>query len=200
MATLLERFEEICARLGYDSGYRVPIPPWMLRPRDSSLIIRVAGEPYEAFVSDESREVVVLRSSIPVPTFLHDLYDGFDDEQRRWLDRAVLENAFANLGRTGFHPVPFEASTIRAAEHLVLRQKFVVMHIDAATMQRVQDGVQEILALKLRTVRHLATLSRDLYSERSEAEAEMAESLGEGIEWTAIDEWQDLLSSPAEEE
>ena len=147
--TPLDRLSEICWRLGYVADRDLAahdIEEWMFRKEQDSLIVTIANHIFEAYAIGESEEIVILRMVLPIHPLVRKTFMNIDEGTADAISFDFFTNAIHGSERTGFLPDPIAATTIDAADALVVRQKLLLPHADHVVMQRVMDAIQELLS------------------------------------------------------
>ena len=147
--TPLDRLSEICWRLGYVADRDLAahdIQELDFRKEEDSLIVTIANHIFEAYAIGESEEIVILRMVLPIHPMVRKTFMNIDENIADVVSFDFFTNAIHGSERTGFLPDPIGASTIDAADALVVRQKLLLPHADHVVMQRVMDAIQELLS------------------------------------------------------
>lgn len=149
MGTPLGRLSSICWRMGYVTDTdptKLGIAAFPFRHEEDSLLISIAGYTYEAYAIGDSEEIVILRMVLPVHPVVRKVFMNIEEDLAERLSFEFFANAIDGSERTGFLPEPAVATTVDAADALVVRQKLLLPHADHVVMQRVMDAIQELLS------------------------------------------------------
>lgn len=147
--TPLDRLSEICWRLGYVADRDLAahdIRELAFRKEPDSLIVTIANHIFEAYAIGESEEIVILRMVLPIHPLVRKTFMNIEESIADAVSFDFFTNAIHGSERTGFLPDPIEATTIDAADAIVVRQKLLLPHADHVVMQRVMDAIQELLS------------------------------------------------------
>jgi hypothetical protein len=116
------------------------------RKEPDSLIVTIANHIFEAYAIGESEEIVILRMVLPIHPLVRKTFINIEESIADAVSFDFFTNAIHGSERTGFLPDPIEATTIDAADAIVVRQKLLLPHADHVVMQRVMDAIQELLS------------------------------------------------------
>jgi hypothetical protein len=147
--TPLDRLSEICWRLGYVADRDLAahdLGEWMFRKEEDSLIVTIANHIFEAYAIGESEEIVILRMVLPIHPLVRKTFMNIEEDAAEAISFDFFTNAIHGSERTGFLPDPVAATTIDAADALIVRHKLLLPHADHVVMQRVMDAIQELLS------------------------------------------------------
>lgn len=199
--TPLDRLSEICWRLGYVADRDLAahdIQELDFRKEEDSLIVTIANHIFEAYAIGESEEIVILRMVLPIHPMVRKTFMNIDENIADVVSFDFFTNAIHGSERTGFLPDPIGASTIDAADALVVRQKLLLPHADHVVMQRVMDAIQELLSRYKYLERELFRAFMAAYTHLPEEDDSDAESEEDGPGFDGFTDfepgWQHRLS------
>lgn len=199
--TPLDRLSEICWRLGYVADRDLAahdIQELDFRKEEDSLIVTIANHIFEAYAIGESEEIVILRMVLPIHPMVRKTFMNIDENIADVVSFDFFTNAIHGSERTGFLPDPIGASTIDAADALVVRQKLLLPHADHVVMQRVMDAIQELLSRYKYLERELFRAFMAAYTHLPEEDDSDAEGEEDGSGFDGFTDfepgWQHRLS------